>query len=154
MKLSDPITYDQEARRAWATPYFADVADRPIYGSSEWAALPDDDRRKIAAVVVAAECWATDRDELSQRLRAELEASRETAQAEWDEWRAANRPAITEANKRVVHSLLNPSMVELGRRLSMNEAERVAEARRARPGDRPREPIHASLTTSQSGEAA
>lgn len=29
----------------------------PRYGSPEWNALPDGDLRRVAAVVVAAECW-------------------------------------------------------------------------------------------------
>lgn len=29
----------------------------PIYGSVEWLALPDDDRRKVAATCIAAEAW-------------------------------------------------------------------------------------------------
>ncbi|MGY1845532.1 hypothetical protein [Modestobacter sp. SYSU DS0875] len=31
----------------------------PEYRSAEWAALPDNDRRKVAACVIAAERWAT-----------------------------------------------------------------------------------------------
>lgn len=31
----------------------------PAYGSREWAALADDDRRKVAACVAAAEEWRT-----------------------------------------------------------------------------------------------
>ena len=49
------------ARHTWARRMI-DAADRPFpsYGSPEWLALPDGDRRKVAAVVVAAECWATE----------------------------------------------------------------------------------------------
>jgi hypothetical protein len=36
-------------------------ADAPVpdYGSPEWSRLPDDDRRKVAACVQAAEAWRT-----------------------------------------------------------------------------------------------
>lgn len=34
-------------------------AERPIprYGSDEWIELPENDLRRVAAVIVAAECW-------------------------------------------------------------------------------------------------
>ncbi len=38
-----------------------EAADGPIppYGSAEWSALPDDNRTKVAATVLAAESWRT-----------------------------------------------------------------------------------------------
>jgi hypothetical protein len=48
----------------------------PRYGSPEWHALPETDRRRVAAVVVAAECWAQQLDFLEPRLRAEVAAGR------------------------------------------------------------------------------
>jgi hypothetical protein len=48
-------------RQRWARRMI-DAANGPVpsYGSPEWLTLPDGDVRKVAAVVVAAECWATD----------------------------------------------------------------------------------------------
>lgn len=48
----------------------------PPYGSQEWLALPEGNRRKVAAVVVAAESWARDGDELAERLAREVEEQR------------------------------------------------------------------------------
>ena len=66
-----------EARRSWVRSMLADVP-RPIpkFGSPQWLALPDGDRRKVAGVVVAAESYARDADELEDRLRAEVDALR------------------------------------------------------------------------------
>ena len=36
-----------------------DVGLVPTYGSADWLALPDDDRRKVAACVIAAEAHRT-----------------------------------------------------------------------------------------------
>jgi microcystin degradation protein MlrC len=41
------------------------IGDVPEYGSAEWASLEDDDRRKVAATVIAAERWRT-RDQRDQ----------------------------------------------------------------------------------------
>lgn len=52
-------------------------AARPIprYGSPEWDALPDGDLRRVAAVLVAAECW---RDHCSpERVAADVAAQLE-----------------------------------------------------------------------------
>lgn len=44
----------------WATQLIANASGSfPTYGSAEWVALADDDRRKVAACVEAAECWRT-----------------------------------------------------------------------------------------------
>ena len=47
-------------RIRWADALIAS-ADGPVpeYGSAEWASLPDDDRRKVAACIEAAEKWRT-----------------------------------------------------------------------------------------------
>ncbi len=44
----------------------------PSYGSPEWCALPEGSPAKVAAVVIAAESWARDGDELEERLRHEV----------------------------------------------------------------------------------
>lgn len=43
----------------WAEQLMANGPGFPEYGSAEWAALADDDRRKVAACVAAAERWRT-----------------------------------------------------------------------------------------------
>jgi hypothetical protein len=63
------------ARQRWARALMKRAGGRvPPYGSAEWLALPEGDSRKVAAVVRAAECWATDGDNLEERLRVEVEA--------------------------------------------------------------------------------
>jgi hypothetical protein len=65
------------ARRRWAEWMMIQAGGPvPRYGSPEWLALPEGDRRKVAAVIVAAECWAREADELEDRLRVEIEFSR------------------------------------------------------------------------------
>lgn len=51
-------------RLRWAEVLIANglaVGPLPEYGSADWAALQDDDRRKVAATVEAAERWRTRR---------------------------------------------------------------------------------------------
>ena len=57
----DSTVQQTSDRHRWARRML-DAAEGPIpsYGSPEWLALPEGDRRKVAAVVIAAECWATD----------------------------------------------------------------------------------------------
>lgn len=63
-------------RRDWARRMRTLAAGPiPSYGSETWLALPEGDGRKVAAVVIAAECWAYGGDELEQRLRAEVAAA-------------------------------------------------------------------------------
>lgn len=65
------------ARRRWAERMLIQAGTPvPRYGSPEWLALPEGDRRKVAAVIVAAECWAREADEIEDRLRVEIEFSR------------------------------------------------------------------------------
>ncbi len=78
------------ARRRWAYSLIRRTATPPpFYGSAEWAALPDDSPSKVAAVVVAAECWAQAGDTLEDDLRREVDSLRRAhKQAEDDEYRA------------------------------------------------------------------
>lgn len=64
---------DAQARRRWASGIIGRHPSPPRYGSTAWAQLPEGDPGRIAAVVVAAEAWATDGDELEQQLQAEVE---------------------------------------------------------------------------------
>jgi hypothetical protein len=65
----------------------------PSYGSPEWLALPEGDLRKVAAVVRAAECWATEGDELEVRLAREVEQLRAAFTRDNDIDYAARRDA-------------------------------------------------------------
>ncbi len=66
-----------EARKRWARRMITRPGTPvPTYGTPEWLALPEGDVAKVAAVVRAAECWATEGDELEERLRSEVEALR------------------------------------------------------------------------------
>jgi hypothetical protein len=60
------------ARQEWAWNLVGRHPSPPTYGSPEWLALPESHPAKIAAVVIAAECWARDGDELEDRLRSEV----------------------------------------------------------------------------------
>lgn len=62
------------ARQRWARCFIDRHPEPPSYGSPEWLALPESHPAKISSVVVAAECWALDGDELEQRLRVEVMA--------------------------------------------------------------------------------
>lgn len=78
------------ARQRWARHLIERHSAPPAYGSPEWLALPEAHPAKIAAVVVAAECWAMDGDELEERLRREVLAlSRANKQAEDAEYVAS-----------------------------------------------------------------
>jgi hypothetical protein len=85
------------ARQEWAQCLISRHPSPPAYGSPEWLALPESHPAKIAAVVVAAECWARDGDELEYRLRSEVLAlSRANKLAEDAEYVASyQRPAQT-----------------------------------------------------------
>lgn len=64
------------ARRRWAYKMMARcAAPPPAYGTAEWLALPEGSVEKVAAVVRAAECWATDGDNLAENLRVQAEAA-------------------------------------------------------------------------------
>ena len=62
-------------RRYWARQLI-DRAPKPLpsYGSTEWLGLGADDPSKVAACVLAAECWASGADNLEDDLRREIEA--------------------------------------------------------------------------------
>lgn len=80
------------ARARWARRMI-EVAAKPLprYGSDEWLALPEGDARKVAAVVVAAECWATDADSLAEVIGIEVEAFKRAEDAEYQARAAAHR---------------------------------------------------------------
>lgn len=133
------------ARKRWVRSMVASVAERPRYGSREWLALPEGDRRKVAAVVVAAECWASNIEDFPQQLEAELAA-----------YRAAEDAYYAALHAQVYEEVVKPLTKPNGYR-SKTLAERLERARTPRPGDRP---PHAGSTDSQqtdrpgSGDAA
>lgn len=57
-----------ESRSLWAQGLIARSPEPPPYGSPEWLALPESHPAKIAAVVIAAESWARDGDDLDALL--------------------------------------------------------------------------------------
>jgi hypothetical protein len=82
-----------EQRRRWAYRLISRCATPgPAYGSPEWLALPDGPE-KVAAVVRAAECWATEGDDLLENLRAEIELSQAALKATEDADYIASRDA-------------------------------------------------------------
>ena len=61
-------------RRYWARQLIdRQTPNRPQYGSTAWLMLPNDHPDKVAAAVVAAECWASTADTLEDDLRREIE---------------------------------------------------------------------------------
>lgn len=81
----------------------------PQYGSAEWEALPDNDSRRVAACVIAAEAWRTfwSPKEHERRLRTEIEAAhlieeepRWTPEIVAQVHRSANRPSFAELSER------------------------------------------------------
>ena len=100
-------------RREWARATVRRLSqglDLPGYGTPEWLDWPGDPavahRARFAALVVAAECWERDGDELLHRVAAEAEADRDVFErlVAWLEWPAAvdiARTAIKTQTERV-----------------------------------------------------
>jgi hypothetical protein len=85
----------------WATALIqAGGGSVPEYGSAEWAALDNTDARKVAACVLAAECWRqhTDPAAVEQRLRYELAGLQDAADRVAEEQEAR----LTELNHRTI----------------------------------------------------
>lgn len=93
----------------------------PEYGSPEFEALPDNDPRKVASCVRAAEAWRTyfSPEEITRRLRAEFEA------ASTFELSLEQRESYARAR---------PSFAELSARRGEPEAEARGRAQRRRLG--------------------
>lgn len=80
------------ARSRWARRLIKAAAKPlPRYGDEEWLALPEGDARKIAAVVVAAECWASELDDLEVVVRLEFDAFKRAEDADYQARAAAHR---------------------------------------------------------------
>jgi hypothetical protein len=67
----------------WIRPWLEAIGDWPVIGRPAWSALADDDPRKWAAILDAAQAWAL-KQETEQVAR--CEASRDISQCEdWSE---------------------------------------------------------------------
>jgi hypothetical protein len=116
-------------RKSWARELI-DKASRPIdkYGSPEWCALPLDHPNRVAAVVVAAEAWAWDWENLEENLRREVEGLRAAFKSDED---AEYVRSYTEHRKqwsRKSNRVVSMSFEERRR-------QQLAEASTHRPGD-------------------
>jgi hypothetical protein len=84
-------------RRRWAYSLISRAAQTPPYGSANWHSLPEGSAERIAAVVIAAEAWAMDAEDISTRLAAELDsayaAHKRAEDAAYAERAAAGRAA-------------------------------------------------------------
>ncbi|TDW65616.1 DUF2742 domain-containing protein [Kribbella pratensis] len=146
-----------ETRRAWAKAMVAHITDPtttpaglPAYGSPNWAALADDDPHKLAAAVIAAECWATDQDELPDRLCDELANQREAFEAAWEaHWAFLFADAVN-----VARAAARPAAFTLRAHYATPQAARIADARRPRPGDYSSQEANQHPDAAQDGEAA
>lgn len=75
------------SRRTWAEHLIrrgSAVGELPRYGSPAWSALPDLHPQKIAACVLAAECWHDHVTRLPERLHDEVMAAQQVQQAAED----------------------------------------------------------------------
>lgn len=66
---------DVTLRRAWASAHLQAARAHghiPRYGEPDWHKLSPTDPRRWAAVIIAAECWAQDGDDIPARMRREL----------------------------------------------------------------------------------
>lgn len=87
-------------RLAWAVTYIRrgrEVGPLPQYGDDDWCALDPTDPRKVAACVVAAECWAAELDPAFIREQLEDEfAIRRQLESHHDEreWQEATSNVV------------------------------------------------------------
>lgn len=85
-------------RRRWAYTLVRRAKGRPPrYGSAEWFALPEGSPERVASVVVAAEAYQRDGDDLEGVLRAQLEEQRRAFLERDDEQHRAAVVPLTRA---------------------------------------------------------
>lgn len=102
---------------AWARERIAAgraVGELPAYGSPAWHELAEEDPRKLAAALAAAECWRIEGETLTERLARELAEARAAAQAEQDAKLTAHGARVAE----------NAAGLVLGRRAGAAELAR------------------------------
>lgn len=71
MPKGEPMN-PRERRQQWARQRIRAARYAPRYGSLEWLDMSDADERKLAGLVVAAECWASTGDDLATLLGVEV----------------------------------------------------------------------------------
>lgn len=82
------------ARRRWAQRMIQRCPEPPPkYGTAEWLELPEGDLGRVAAVIIAAEAWALDGDDIEGRLHVEVELEREAFKRAEDAAYLARRDA-------------------------------------------------------------
>lgn len=115
------------ARRRWAYALISKCrTPPPRYGSPEWLALPEGTPAKIAGVVIAAEAWASDTDNMPENLARELHDLQRLAKEHDD----ADYEARARGHRsRWRHLRVVPDRGDID--------ARVREARRPRTGDFP-----------------
>jgi len=119
----DTSDTDRHRRRNWARRMMESVVQHaPVarYGSAAWHALPEGDRRRVVAVIIAAECWVAGEDDMVARLRREIADGRAAA-----EQLDAEDFAIMAAGVRHLASV--PTFAELSDR--RGQPDRAARAR-------------------------
>lgn len=112
---SDPIDLGPagDPTPAWSARLIANGGpDVPEYGSDAWNALDDNDPRRVAATVAAAEAWrhANDPAVLADRLHLELAAGRHAAALEAEAAAELARRAVAEP---VADRAGRPTLAEL-----------------------------------------
>lgn len=102
------LTEEQRYRKRWSQT----LIDRgkhagkiPLFGSREWCELEDDDPRKAASAIRAAEAWAHEGDDLGFTILAEAYDRRRADDEHWKQVHAG-RDAI------VAHTLDRQDIVE------------------------------------------
>jgi hypothetical protein len=124
--MSGPVS--DTRRRYWARRLIDQARDCwpiPRYGSPEWLMLADGSPARIAAVVIAAEAWAQDSDDIEERLRRELV----------DRWYADKHADDEVYSKEIASHRKRWGHLRLVAVSHSTEVDRVAEARKPRPGD-------------------
>ncbi len=122
---SNPLGELSLGRRTWARRYIErQTPARPTYGTTRWLMLDDDHPDKLAAAIVAAECWASAGDTLEDDLRREIAYLRAAHKREedGDYQRSAESHRVQFGRTRFVRSFMD------------RRADQLAAAK-PRPGD-------------------
>ncbi|MFL1432742.1 MULTISPECIES: DUF2742 domain-containing protein [unclassified Nocardiopsis] len=98
------ITDEQRHRRQWSQTIIdrgKDCGPLPLFGSREWCQLADDDPRKAAAAVRAAEAWAREGDDLGFTIAQEAYNRRRADDEFWNRMFARRRGMVNDHLARV-----------------------------------------------------
>ena len=99
-------------RREFVAAHVRDAQARgqvPTFGSPDWHALPYSSPLRWAAVLIAAEAWAVDGDDIPARMRAELVTEQAVAEQ-------LHAEAFAELAAKVRALASTPTVAELRRR--------------------------------------